>query len=466
MAGPEPLDGSEDVRAATAAVDCGVAAGSDAAAAAARDHQWDGEELHPAARVAVRGQGRAHSALPGGLCQAHRVPGRTSGVQRTGWWWILGGCIRVVLTWVCPSQGQFNGEAFIQMDSEAAAYQSAQQKHHKNMMFGKKQRYIEVFQCSGDDMNMVLNGGFQQPNNISKPPLLSPGMLQSAQQPQTQNPQTLALSQQLLSVPPPLTLSIPPPNAQLLAQQQAHFIAQQSLMARQAAAAAAANQQQEHLLLQHLSVYSTGASSVQSQAPPTYATANAVSPQSAASSLHMTTGHPPPSMSGMTQAGGIPAHLAGHPGAAAGQYPQFVFMPRHMVNSAGYPMGFMPSHFASPMHFPGSASGSAATAAGSLAQSQHHAAMLHHQSAMGHSQHHQQHAAAMNAAAAAAAAQSAQSAMLPASIKRSYDNAFRGDQSQLSAATTGSKRPFHGGQQAAAAAAAAALYAPYYHPHM
>ncbi|XP_055522930.1 epithelial splicing regulatory protein 2-like [Wyeomyia smithii] len=37
------------------------------------------------------------------------------------------------------------------------------------------QRYIEVFQCSGDDMNMVLNGGFQQPSSISKPPLLSPG---------------------------------------------------------------------------------------------------------------------------------------------------------------------------------------------------------------------------------------------------------------------------------------------------
>ncbi|XP_055628713.1 RNA-binding protein fusilli isoform X3 [Toxorhynchites rutilus septentrionalis] len=76
---------------------------------------------------------------------------------------------------VYNAQGQFNGEAFIQMDSETAAYQSAQQKHHKNMMFGKKQRYIEVFQCSGDDMNMVLNGGFQQPTNISKPSLLSPG---------------------------------------------------------------------------------------------------------------------------------------------------------------------------------------------------------------------------------------------------------------------------------------------------
>ncbi|XP_058465503.1 RNA-binding protein fusilli isoform X3 [Malaya genurostris] len=76
---------------------------------------------------------------------------------------------------VYNAQGQFNGEAFIQMDSETAAFQSAQQKHHKNMMFGKKQRYIEVFQCSGDDMNMVLNGGFQQPTSISKPPLLSPG---------------------------------------------------------------------------------------------------------------------------------------------------------------------------------------------------------------------------------------------------------------------------------------------------
>ncbi|XP_055597786.1 RNA-binding protein fusilli-like isoform X2 [Uranotaenia lowii] len=76
---------------------------------------------------------------------------------------------------VYNAQGQFNGEAFIQMDSEAAAFQSAQQKHHKNMMFGKKQRYIEVFQCSGDDMNMVLNGGFQQASSISKPPLLSPG---------------------------------------------------------------------------------------------------------------------------------------------------------------------------------------------------------------------------------------------------------------------------------------------------
>jgi len=36
------------------------------------------------------------------------------------------------------------------------------------MMFGKKYRYIEVFQCSGDDMNMVLNGGLASP--VAQPP--------------------------------------------------------------------------------------------------------------------------------------------------------------------------------------------------------------------------------------------------------------------------------------------------------
>lgn len=56
-------------------------------------------------------------------------------------------------------QGQPSGEAFIQMDTEQSAYVSAQQKHHRYMIFGKKQRYIEVFQCSGEDMNLVLTGG-------------------------------------------------------------------------------------------------------------------------------------------------------------------------------------------------------------------------------------------------------------------------------------------------------------------
>lgn len=148
------------------------------------------------------------------------------------------------------------------MDSESAAAASAQQKHHKHMMFGKKQRYIEVFQCSGEDMNMVLNGGgfqYQSPPAIASKPITSSGMLPSRPAQQAQPLQ--------ISIPPPLTLSIPSsavagsavlPSAQgtnpvatvtsgnqnstsslIAQQQQAHFIAQQSLMARQQQAAAA-----------------------------------------------------------------------------------------------------------------------------------------------------------------------------------------------------------------------------------
>lgn len=46
-------------------------------------------------------------------------------------------------------KGQPSGEAFIQMDSEEAAFASAKEKHNKYMVMpGKNQkiRYIEVFQ--------------------------------------------------------------------------------------------------------------------------------------------------------------------------------------------------------------------------------------------------------------------------------------------------------------------------------
>ncbi|KAL0811848.1 hypothetical protein ABMA28_009274 [Loxostege sticticalis] len=99
---------------------------------------------------------------------------------------------------VFNAQGHPSGEAFIQMDSEASAFLCAQQKHHRYMTFGKKQRYIEVFQCSGDDMNLVLTGGVTP---ATSPKVLSPGTL----------------------VPPPA------PAPRLLA----HHIAQQSLLARQ-----------------------------------------------------------------------------------------------------------------------------------------------------------------------------------------------------------------------------------------
>ncbi|KAI5631266.1 RNA-binding protein fusilli [Phthorimaea operculella] len=44
---------------------------------------------------------------------------------------------------VYNAQGHPSGEAFIQMDSETSAFLCAQQKHHRYMTFGKKQRYIE-----------------------------------------------------------------------------------------------------------------------------------------------------------------------------------------------------------------------------------------------------------------------------------------------------------------------------------
>lgn len=49
------------------------------------------------------------------------------------------------------------------------------------MYFGKKQRYIEVFQCSGEDMSMVLSGGIPVPTTAPVSPvgktLISSGML-------------------------------------------------------------------------------------------------------------------------------------------------------------------------------------------------------------------------------------------------------------------------------------------------
>ncbi|KRK00286.1 RNA-binding protein fusilli isoform X1 [Drosophila yakuba] len=69
---------------------------------------------------------------------------------------------------VINAQGQPSGEAFIQMDLEESARLCAQRRHNHYMMFGKKYRYIEVFQCSGDDMNMVLNGGLASP--VAQPP--------------------------------------------------------------------------------------------------------------------------------------------------------------------------------------------------------------------------------------------------------------------------------------------------------
>ncbi|KAG8179601.1 hypothetical protein JTE90_025766 [Oedothorax gibbosus] len=70
---------------------------------------------------------------------------------------------------VYNAQGQPSGEAFIQMDTEHSAFMCAQQRHHRYMVFGKKQRYIEVFQCSVDDMTLVLSGGMPVQRSLISP---------------------------------------------------------------------------------------------------------------------------------------------------------------------------------------------------------------------------------------------------------------------------------------------------------
>lgn len=179
------------------------------------------------------------------------------------------------------------------MDSESAAQASAQQKHHKHMMFGKKQRYIEVFQCSGEDMNMVLSGGYQytSPPTIPAKPIAPSGMLPTRPHQQAQPLQ--------ISIPPPLTLSLTqssvlqnstnsnatvvgsvganqaPAPSLLAQQQQAHFIAHQSLMVRQQAAAAAQHQSDQISFFQNFNFLQSGAT----QGMPTHPFSYAMSPQ-------------------------------------------------------------------------------------------------------------------------------------------------------------------------------------------
>ena len=45
------------------------------------------------------------------------------------------------------------------MDGEQSAELAALSKHKKFMFIGNKKRYIEVIQCSGEDMNLVLTQG-------------------------------------------------------------------------------------------------------------------------------------------------------------------------------------------------------------------------------------------------------------------------------------------------------------------
>ncbi|KAM3721508.1 RNA-binding protein [Dirofilaria immitis] len=79
-----------------------------------------------------------------------------------------------VMHMVYNAQGHPSGEAFIQMDSEMSAATAAALAHNKYMQIGKKQRYIEVFQCSPEDMNLVLTNPPLPPQFILQPRPLFP----------------------------------------------------------------------------------------------------------------------------------------------------------------------------------------------------------------------------------------------------------------------------------------------------
>ena len=60
-------------------------------------------------------------------------------------------------------QGTPSGEAFIQMDSEKSAESTALTKNKKLMFVGGNRRYVDVIQCSGDEMAVVLQQGLPAP---------------------------------------------------------------------------------------------------------------------------------------------------------------------------------------------------------------------------------------------------------------------------------------------------------------
>jgi epithelial splicing regulatory protein 1/2 len=62
------------------------------------------------------------------------------------------------------------------MDSEGASFNAATYKNNKYMFFNGKKRYIEVLQCSGEDMNHILLGlvpSNLMPTNIQRQPIYS-----------------------------------------------------------------------------------------------------------------------------------------------------------------------------------------------------------------------------------------------------------------------------------------------------
>ncbi|XP_029310284.1 LOW QUALITY PROTEIN: epithelial splicing regulatory protein 2 [Cottoperca gobio] len=71
---------------------------------------------------------------------------------------------------VLNQQGRPSGDAFIQMKSPDKSFIVAQKCHKKTM----KDRYVEVFQCSTEEMSIVLMGGTLNRSGLSPPPCKLP----------------------------------------------------------------------------------------------------------------------------------------------------------------------------------------------------------------------------------------------------------------------------------------------------
>ncbi|XP_036399967.1 epithelial splicing regulatory protein 2 isoform X3 [Megalops cyprinoides] len=103
---------------------------------------------------------------------------------------------------VLNQQGRPSGDSFIQMKSADLAFMVAQKCHKKTM----KDRYVEVFQCSTDEMSLVLMGGTLNRSGLSPPPCklpcLSPPIYSTFPPPATMLPAETTMYQPPLLVMP------------------------------------------------------------------------------------------------------------------------------------------------------------------------------------------------------------------------------------------------------------------------
>uniref|UniRef100_A0A673BP48 Epithelial splicing regulatory protein 2-like n=1 Tax=Sphaeramia orbicularis TaxID=375764 RepID=A0A673BP48_9TELE len=118
---------------------------------------------------------------------------------------------------VLNQQGRPSGDAFIQMKSPDKAFMVAQKCHKKTM----KDRYVEVFQCSTEEMSIVLMGGTLNRSGLSPPPCKLPCLSPPTAYAPFPTPPAI-LSEAALYQPPLLAAPRPP---QTTAHSPAHTLA-------------------------------------------------------------------------------------------------------------------------------------------------------------------------------------------------------------------------------------------------